>query len=87
MGKQAQLKKVRKALKEPSFASRVEELNAMLDELGKELKRFNIPPTRENVEALFKVIIATERTENMTEEEFEAVLEERALNFLKKKSK
>ena len=79
MGKQAKLKKYRKALKDEST---VQKLDKALEIAEQQLTSFNVPSTTKNIEALLKYLASVKRTENITDDEFEALLEEKMSDFI-----
>jgi parvulin-like peptidyl-prolyl isomerase len=80
MGRQSKLKKLRKSLKDQPL---VQELAENLEFLEKELALFNVSLTGENAQSVFEAMTSIERPENMTDEQFEAFLDEKMSNFIK----
>ena len=79
MGKQAKLRKMRKVIKDESF---MQELFESVEFMHERLTLSGVPPTGENGQALFKFVSSIDRPENLTEDEFNAFLDEKMTDFI-----
>ena len=79
MGKQSKFKKYIKALDDKST---VQKLDKVLEITKQLLTSFNIPSSKENIEALLKYLVSVKRPENITDDEFESFLKKKMSYFI-----